>query len=70
MYLKVIMCGCHLQTAASVFSFGEVHLMVSYARLSPGELHMTAIPDGSPLGALLQLDTFSNEPKQRNKAIC
>lgn len=43
-----------------VFNFSEMHLMVSYTKLSPGELHMTAVPDGSPPGTLSQLDTFSN----------
>lgn len=53
-----------------VFNFSEMHLMVSYTKLSPGELHMTAVLDDSPLGTLSQLDTFSNELKQRNKLIC
>lgn len=44
--------------------------MVCYTMLDPGELQMTAVPDGCPLGTLLQLDMFLNGPKQRNKAIC
>lgn len=67
MCLKVITYGCHLQTSSSFFSFAE---MVSYTMLDPRELQMTAIPDGCPLGTLLQLDMFLNGPKQRNKAIC
>jgi len=60
-YLKVRMYGCHPHTAGLVFSFSEKHLTVSYTKSSPGELHVTAVPDGRPLGSLLQLDTFSDE---------
>lgn len=69
-YLKVRMRGCHPHTAGLVLSFSETRLMVSYTELTPGESRTTAVPDGSPPGTLLQLDRFSNELKQRNKAIC
>lgn len=67
MCLKVTTYSCHLQTASFFSSFAE---MVCYTMLDPGELQMTAVPDGCPLGTLLQLDMFLNGHKQRNKAIC